>query len=144
MLCQTFLPKLASKINCNKTRIYLFPVPKPESTEKMPIKAKFKVVKKQVLVEPAKTVEEIIPEETMVIKKQVLVKDETTVEEEVPAVYTEVKKQVLVKQGGLTVWKEVPCDVSQWEKFFLFSTKLEVLNLQGTLSKSLMRNYINS
>jgi pimeloyl-ACP methyl ester carboxylesterase len=27
VLCQTFLPKLASKINCNKTRIYLFPVP---------------------------------------------------------------------------------------------------------------------
>jgi tellurium resistance protein TerZ len=28
VLCQTFLPKLASKINCDKTRIYLFPVPK--------------------------------------------------------------------------------------------------------------------
>ncbi|MFT5617206.1 MAG: hypothetical protein ACI85I_002482, partial [Arenicella sp.] len=27
VLCQTFLPKLASKINCDKTRIYLFPVP---------------------------------------------------------------------------------------------------------------------
>ncbi|MFT5916704.1 MAG: hypothetical protein ACI81T_003214, partial [Bacteroidia bacterium] len=28
VLCKTFLPKLASKINCDKTRIYLFPVPK--------------------------------------------------------------------------------------------------------------------
>jgi hypothetical protein len=27
VLCKTFLPKLASKINCDKTRIYLFPVP---------------------------------------------------------------------------------------------------------------------
>ncbi|MFT5914461.1 MAG: hypothetical protein ACI81T_000950, partial [Bacteroidia bacterium] len=27
VLYQTFLPKLASKINCDKTRIYLFPVP---------------------------------------------------------------------------------------------------------------------
>ncbi len=83
----------------------------PEATDKTPIKAKFKVIKKEVMVEPAKTVEEIIPEETMVVKTQVLVKDETTVEEEVAAVYADVKKQILVKQGGLTVWKEVECDV---------------------------------
>ncbi|MFT5915885.1 MAG: putative transposase, partial [Bacteroidia bacterium] len=34
MLWQTFLPKLASKINCNKTRIYLFPVPYAKAINK--------------------------------------------------------------------------------------------------------------
>ncbi|MFT5915255.1 MAG: hypothetical protein ACI81T_001755, partial [Bacteroidia bacterium] len=35
VLCQTFLPKLASKINCDKTRIYLFPVPKERESNKV-------------------------------------------------------------------------------------------------------------
>lgn len=80
-------------------------------TEKNPIDPKYKVIARKVIDKPAHTVEEDIPEQTITVKRRVLVKDETTVAEEVPAVYEEVTKDVLVKEGGLTVWKEVPCDV---------------------------------
>ena len=84
---------------------------KDAGTEKTPIDPKKKVIARKVIDKPAHTREEEIPEETITVKTRVLVKDETTVAEEVPAVYEEVTKDVLVKQGGLTVWKEVPCDV---------------------------------
>lgn len=84
---------------------------KAANTDKTPIDPKYKVIARKVIDKPATTREEAIPEETITVSRQVLVKDETTVEEEIPAVYDEVTKQVLVKKGGLTVWKEVPCDV---------------------------------
>ena len=40
-----------------------------------------------------------------------MVKDETTKEIVIPAEYTQVTKKVLVKKGGMTAWREVPCNI---------------------------------
>ncbi len=69
----------------------------------------YKLVKRQVMVTPAKTEEIPVPEVKDVVERRVLVKDETTREVEVPAIYTTVEKRVLTKKGGMTAWREVPC-----------------------------------
>lgn len=84
---------------------------KPETTESKLIRQVTKVVPRQVIDQPARVEEEDIPEETKTIEREVLVKDETVVEKEIPAVYEDVTKQVLVQKGGMTVWREVPCEL---------------------------------
>ena len=75
------------------------------------VTGKYELVSRQVEVTPAKYNEEVIPQETKVITKSVLVKDETARETTVPAEFTSITKRVLVKEGGMTVWREVPCTV---------------------------------
>ncbi|WP_010135129.1 OmpA family protein [Ochrovirga pacifica] len=70
---------------------------------------------KQVIKEPARMEEIIIPAEYKTITKTVLVKDAYTTEEIVPAVFETITKEVLVKKGGLTTWKEVECSLIEYQ-----------------------------
>lgn len=56
---------------------------------------------------------EDIPQKTQTIQRRILVKDETTKETVVPAEYTQVIKKILVKKGGMTAWREVPCNIPE-------------------------------
>ncbi len=80
------------------------------TTEKTTINSNTKKITKEVEVSPARYEEVAIPAETIKVTRQVLLKDESTEVEEMPARYKEVTKRVLVKKGGMTVWREVPCE----------------------------------
>jgi OmpA-OmpF porin, OOP family len=56
----------------------------------------------------------VIPAEYATITKTVLVKDAWTEEIVVPEVTLDVDKEILVKKGGLTVWKEVDCELTEY------------------------------
>jgi len=68
----------------------------------------------RVVVEPAKVSEVIIPAEYANITKTVLVNDAAVVEEVIPAVYKTISKEVLQTKGGLTTWKEVECELLEY------------------------------
>jgi outer membrane protein OmpA-like peptidoglycan-associated protein len=68
-------------------------------------------VKKQKIVKAAYCEEIEIPAEYTTINKRVLVKDETVVEETIPAVYETYTREAIQKKGGLTVWKEIECEL---------------------------------
>jgi len=70
---------------------------------------------KQVLLEPAKVVEEIIPAEYREITKTVLDSDAATTEELVPAETRTVTREVLKEKGGLTTWAEVECALVEYQ-----------------------------
>ena len=70
---------------------------------------------KQVIVDEARVVEEVIPAQYATIKRTVLVKDAQVMEETVPAKYTTVTKEVLTKSGGLTTWREVECALVEYQ-----------------------------
>ena len=70
---------------------------------------KYKLVKREVMVTPARTETTDVPEVKQTVERRVLVKDETTMPVNIPAVYTQVEKRVLVKKGGMTAWREVTC-----------------------------------
>lgn len=69
---------------------------------------------KRVVVEPASVQEVEIPAEYATITKTVLVKDAAVVEETIPAVYKTISKEVLQTKGGLTTWKEVECELLEY------------------------------
>ena len=60
-------------------------------------------------------VEEIeIPAEYTTISKRVVDKDASSTSVDVPAVYETFEKEVLVKKGGVTVWEEVDCKLTEF------------------------------
>ena len=77
------------------------------------IDGKYRLIERQVEVSPATTKQEEIPAKKRSIKRSVLAKDETTKERTVAAEYTEVMKKILVKKGGMTAWRQVPCDIPE-------------------------------
>ncbi len=85
------------------------------SVSRTPIGSKNASYTKQVLLEPAKVVEEVIPAEYREITKTVLDTDASTTEETVPAETRTVTKEVLKEKGGLTTWKEVECELVQYQ-----------------------------
>ncbi len=84
---------------------------KDQTTTSRRIIGEYQVVERQETVKEPNYRTEVIPAVTKEITKTVLVKDETTENVEVPAEYMEVTKRVLTKQGGLSVWREVPCTI---------------------------------
>lgn len=88
---------------------------KDSDITKSRIKPKYKLVKRQIIDKPATTREIAIPEKTTVVERMVLVEDENTVETVVPAEYKDVTIQVLKEKGGLTVWREMECDLTTEE-----------------------------
>lgn len=84
------------------------------TTTSAPIVEKMSTYTKQVIAEPAKVVEEIIPAEYGTITKTVMVKDAYSEEVIVPATFKTVTKEVLTKKGGLTTWKEVECSLVEY------------------------------
>ncbi len=85
------------------------------SIDKTPIGSKNASYTKQVLLEPAKVVEEVIPAVYKEITKTVLDKDAYTTEEIIPAVTKTITKEVLKQKGGLTSWKEVECSLVEYQ-----------------------------
>lgn len=84
---------------------------KDQTTSSKRILGKYEVVERQEVVKEPNYRTEVIPAVTKEIVKTVLVKDETTKEIEVPAEFVTVSKRVMTKQGGLSVWREVPCTI---------------------------------
>jgi len=92
------------------------PIQKKErdvATQSRRITGEYRLITKQVEVTPAHTTEENIPERTQTIQRRILVKDETTKEVVVPAEYIQVTKKVLLTKGGMTAWREVPCNIPE-------------------------------
>jgi len=85
------------------------------AVSKSPIGSKNASYTKQILLEPAKVVEEIIPAQYKEITKTVLDNDAFTSEETVPAVTKTITKEVLQSKGGLTTWNEVECSLVEYQ-----------------------------
>lgn len=85
------------------------------SIERTPIKEQTSSYNRKVIIEPAKVIEEIIPAEFATVTRNVKVQEAKTIEEVVPAEYTTVVKEVLKEKGGLTTWKEVDCDLVEYQ-----------------------------
>ncbi|MBK8555934.1 MAG: OmpA family protein [Lewinellaceae bacterium] len=64
------------------------------------------------VVTPASVKEIEIPAEYKTIKTRVLVTDETVKEVSIPAEYRTEKVRELVKKGGMTVWTEIDCNLT--------------------------------
>lgn len=84
---------------------------KDETTSSSPIRRKIKVVKRQVINQPATTRKINIPAEYTTVSRKVLVSDEKSTEKTIAADYTDVKIRVLREKGGLSVWREMDCDM---------------------------------
>lgn len=82
------------------------------NTDATPIIAKYKLVKRQIIDQPARTREIQIPEKTTTVTRRELVSDEKTTEKTIDAEYTDVKIRVLKEKGGLTVWREMECELT--------------------------------
>lgn len=79
------------------------------------IARKTRVIKRQVIDKPATTREIAIPEKTITVSREVLVEDEKTTKQTVPAQYEDVQVTVMKKKGGLTVWREMECELTTEE-----------------------------
>ncbi|MGB1248146.1 MAG: OmpA family protein [Chitinophagales bacterium] len=88
-------------------------IDKDASTTSKTIDGETSKIKKQRIVKDAYVEEIAIPAEYKTITKTVLVKNETTVEENVPAVYETITREVLKTQGGVEVWEEIECELTQ-------------------------------
>lgn len=69
-------------------------------------------ITKEEVVTPAQVKEIEIPAEYKTIKKRVLVSDESVREVAVAAEYRTEKVRELVKKGGMTVWEEIDCKLT--------------------------------
>jgi outer membrane protein OmpA-like peptidoglycan-associated protein len=79
-----------------------------------------KPIKKQVVTREATLVEVQIPAIYDTILTDVLVEDAKVVEVEVPAEYKEVNIEVLNKKGGEIAWKEVDCELMDYNMLPIF------------------------
>jgi OmpA-OmpF porin, OOP family len=87
---------------------------------KTPVNSKQVVITKDELVSPA-TVKEIeIPAVYKTVKKRVLVKDETVREINVEPQYENQVTRLLEKAGGVTVWEEISCDLTNYNVLPIF------------------------
>lgn len=84
------------------------------TTRRIDIPEETKTIKKTVMVSPPSTRTIEIPPEYATISKVVLVKDAWEEEVLVPAEFQTVVKEVLVEKGGLTSWKEVDCELVEY------------------------------
>lgn len=107
VICYVEYPEITKTVN-TKT------LAADASTKSTTVPGATSKVKKQRIVKDAYVEEIEIPAEYTTITKKVLVKDEFTTEETVPAVYETFEKEVLVKKGGVTVWEEVACELTQF------------------------------
>ena len=73
---------------------------------------KFMTVSRQVVAQEARFETMEIPAEYMIITKRVLVKDEEVVEIEVPAEYAVETVETLKDKGGVPVWEEIDCNLT--------------------------------
>lgn len=81
----------------------------PAKTVEEIIPAVYKTVESQVIAEEARTIEVPIEPVYETVATKVLVSPERTEEEKIPAVYRDVQERKLVSKGGYTVWTEILC-----------------------------------
>ncbi len=81
---------------------------------------KTKTITRQVEVKPASVQEIDIPAEYTTITKRVLVKDEAVREIEVPAEYAIETVEVLKDKGGVAVWEEIECGLTDYNVLPVF------------------------
>ncbi len=84
-------------------------VSEPAKTVEIDIPAEYKTVTKRVLVSPAKTEEIKVEAVYSNVPKRVQVAPATFNTIDIPAEYKTVSKRVLVKQGGMSEYREVVC-----------------------------------
>ncbi|PIE91160.1 MAG: cell envelope biogenesis protein OmpA [Acidobacteria bacterium] len=84
------------------------------TTQRTPIKEESSSFTKKVITKKAWTEEVVVPAEYATIKKTVLKKDAWYEEVKVEPVYKTITKEVLEKKGGLTSWKEVDCQLTEY------------------------------
>jgi len=82
-------------------------------TTSVPVEGKITKLKKQVLVTDGYAKEIMVPAVTKNYTRRELVRDETISEVTIPAVYKTIKVKVLKEKGGITVWEEVDCGLTQ-------------------------------
>ena len=88
-------------------------IDKNAGTSKLATGSKTAKIKKERIAKKAYVEEIDIPAVYKTISKKVLAKDETITEETVAAVYKTVKTEVLKQKGGLSVWEEVACELTE-------------------------------
>lgn len=74
------------------------------------IPAKYKTVKRQVIDEPARTIEVPVEAKYRTVTRRQLVSPAAVREEVIPAKYTTKTERRLVSKGGFTVWTEILCE----------------------------------
>jgi outer membrane protein OmpA-like peptidoglycan-associated protein len=84
------------------------------AANRTPVSEKGATYTVRVVTAPARVEEQEIPAEYANITKTVLVKDAEVIEETVPAVMKSITKEVLQTKGGLTTWKEVECELLEY------------------------------
>jgi outer membrane protein OmpA-like peptidoglycan-associated protein len=82
------------------------------TTSTSPVKGKIITIKKEVMVTPPQVKEIEIPAEFRVVDRQVLVKDETVKEVISEAIYRNETVRVLEEKGGMEVWEEIDCNLT--------------------------------
>lgn len=105
LLCYVEYPEHRTPISVQK-------IEAEETFTKTPKPAKKTYVTKEVMVSPAQVKEIEIPAVYKTVKKSVLVKDETVREINVAPQYENQMTRVLEKQGGMTVWEEIDCKLT--------------------------------
>lgn len=96
------------------TTVALTTLDKDASTSDVPVVEVKDTYKKQVIKTPARMDEKVIPAEYKEITKEELVTPAQEKRVQVPAEYEDVSKTVLVKEGGLTVWEEIDCELTEY------------------------------
>lgn len=104
LLCMVEIP--AQYETVTRTRLV-----SAEATDIRVIPAVTKTVTKQVVVEPARIVEETVPAEYETVTVQRLVSAEAEERIDIPATYKTVEKRIVTGGGGLE-WREVLCDTN--------------------------------
>lgn len=118
LLCRVEVP--AEYETVTKTRLLT-----PEATEVRVIPAVTKTVTKEVVVEPARVIEETIPAEYETVSRQQLVSESVEERIEIPATYKTVEKRVVTNVGGLE-WRQVLCETN--------ATPQTIRDIQAALS----------
>lgn len=83
-------------------------------TNGTPVGGKMKKIKKQRIKKEAWVEEIEIPAEYGTVKMRKLVSDESTRETMVEAEYKTIRAEVLAKKGGVSVWEEVACELTEY------------------------------
>lgn len=104
LLCRVEVP--AEYETVTKTRLV-----SAETTEVRLIPAVTQTVTKEVVVEPARVLEELVPAEYETVTRQQLVSAAYEERIEIPATYRSVEKRVVSSAGGLE-WRQVLCETN--------------------------------
>lgn len=82
------------------------------STTSEPVSGKVITIERQVVATPPQVREIEIPAEYEVVKRKVLIKDESVEEVVVEAIYRNETVRVLEEKGGMEVWEEIECNLT--------------------------------